>query len=675
MENKVAVNNKGVDSAGITKDYKEAISEYLWNGFDANASIVSVEFDSNEIDTIEALKIVDNGDGINYENLNNTFGNFLDSIKSASFQRSSYSHGNKGKGRFSFAAFAGKAVWHTIYKDDLTKKLLEFDITISKNKKEVYKDENKRISPKKKTGTIVTLLDLFELTAYSLQNEEFKRFLAKEFGWFLFLNKDLDFSLKINDTQIEYKNLVADSEIINYQIKDSNDNINKFKVTYIRWSEKIGDKFYFYFLNSNKREVAKELTSFNNNAIGFYHSIYIESDFFDAFNRNNAEQSANLFENTKANPIYKALMTRLQNLLKEKQKYFLRGDAADQLIFKYEREGVFPKFRNNKYDQERRNDLVGIVKSIYCIEPKIFQGLNKEQQKISVGLINILLDTEERDNVIELVGQIVNMSTDEREELSTLLKKTTISKIVKTIGLIENRYKIVELLRALVFDLKAFTNERDHIQKVMEENYWLFGEQYHLVSANEGFEKLLNHYIEVLNGKKAGPRKKISAEEKNRRPDIFICRKHSVSDILDHDMEMEENVIVELKRPTVDIGKEQLRQIEDYFEIIINEDAFNSQKRFWKFYAVSNKVDEFTKHQYEAFKNKGKRFLVKAVANYEIYAMTWDDIFLSFDLRHKFLIDELDFDKNALCEELKIKGIDFTRDQATIITAKVIEIS
>ena len=500
MENKVSVNNKGVESAGLTKDYKEAIAEYLWNAFDANASSVAIEFTSNEIDTIDSIAIVDNGHGIDYENLDSTFGNFLDSIKSNSFQRSSYSHGNKGKGRFAFAAFAGKAVWHTVYKDATTSKLLEYEIIISKNKKEIYNDENKKISSKVQTGTVVVLQDLFDLTAYSFKNQEFKDFLAKEFGWFLFLNKDLHFSLRINDHQIEYRNLIADSEIINYQIKNSDDVTNVFKVTYVRWSEKIGDKFYFYLLNSDKREIAKELTSFNNNAIGFYHSIYVESNFFDSFNPDNPEQSANLFENTKANPVYKALMSRLQSLVKEKQKFFLRGEAADKLIIKFEREGVFPKFRENKYDQERRNDLIGIVKSIYCIEPKIFQGLNKEQQKISVGLINLLLDTEERDNVIELVGQIVSMSSEERDELSTLLKKTTISKIAKTIGLIENRYKIVELLRTLVFELKAFTNERDHIQKVIEDNYWLFGEQYHLVSANEGFEKLLEHYVEVLNG-------------------------------------------------------------------------------------------------------------------------------------------------------------------------------
>lgn len=31
----VSVKNQSIDSSGITSDYKAAISEYIWNGFEA----------------------------------------------------------------------------------------------------------------------------------------------------------------------------------------------------------------------------------------------------------------------------------------------------------------------------------------------------------------------------------------------------------------------------------------------------------------------------------------------------------------------------------------------------------------------------------------------------------------------------------------------------------------
>lgn len=674
MENKVAVNNNGIDSAGITKDYQQAVSEFIWNGFDANASIVNIEFDANAIDNILEVRVIDNGKGIAFENLTETFGSFLDSIKKISFQKSSYIRGHKGKGRYSFVAMAGKAIWHTAYIEEGSQKCLEYDITITGNTKDVYTDDNRVVANHKNTGTTVRLLDLFGVTAYNFYCDDFKSYLAKQFGWFLFLNKDRNFALKINGEEISYNQTIAESDIAILKINDERGKSQEFKITFLRWNDKIGDKFYFYFLNSEVREVAKELTSFNNNAIGFYHSVYVESTYFDAFNPNDTEQSGNLFEANKHSLVFKGLMGELQRIVKDKQKLFIRGEAAEKLIISYEREGVIPKFKNNKYDNERRNDLLNVIRNIYCIEPKIFQGLNKEQQKVTVGLFNLLLDTDERDTILELIGQIVSMTTEERQEFALVLKKTTVSNISRTIALIENRFKIVELLKILVFDLKKFTNERDNIQKVIEENYWLFGEQYSLISANESFDTLLEKYIQVLNKGDKRQKIKIGNIESNRRPDIFICRKQMELNDINDDLGKEENVIVELKRPDVSIGKDQLRQIEDYLDLIINEDQFNSSKRSWKFYAISNQLDSYTVQQLEAFKDKGKRHLVKAVKNYELYAMTWDDVFLSFNLRHKFIVDKLGFDLASIKEELKSKGIEFSKDSATTITHKIIDL-
>lgn len=99
---------------------------------------------------------------------------------------------------------------------------------------------------------------------------------------------------------------------------------------------------------------------------------------------------------------------------------------------------------------------------------------------------------------------------------------------------------------------------------------------------------------------------------------------------------MDENIIIELKRPSVIIGKEQFRQIEDYLDLIKREAKFNSQLRKWKFIVVSNKVDDYILEQYNSFQSYNKRFLVHIKEQFEIYAMTWDDIFQAFDIRHRF---------------------------------------
>jgi len=671
MKNKTNINDSSIESAGIHKDYKLSVAELIWNGFDAKASTVNIIFDANEIDYIDKVIISDNGEGINYENLSQTFGAFLDSVKRNSFQRSSYNRGKKGKGRYSFATFANFAKWHTIYQNG--NKLLEYDIIIRKNNKDEYEDINKKVSKTKETGTNVILEDLFDVNGYSFSSSEFRDYLAKEFGWFLFLNRESNFSLEINGEPIEYEYLIAENDEKTLKISDNEGYDHDFLITYLRWSDSIGDKYYYYFLNQEKREVAKKLTSYNNNAIDFHHSVFVESSFFNSFDISvDQSEELNLFSETKNNKLFKSLMDELNEFLFLKQKAFIRGNAAENLVLKMESSGVFPKFANNKYDQERKKDLISVVKEIYCVQPKIFKGLKSEQEITFLGFLNLLLDTDERENILGIIEGIVKLTSEERIELVNVLKKSSFSKILSAIKLIENRYKVTELIKVLVYDLKKFTTERKHIQKVIEENYWLFGEQYHLASADENFQQLLSAYLYIIDDVES---KKIESYDWKKRPDIFMCRKRNIPDSHDTEYQIEENIMVELKRPTVPIGKKQFRQIDDYLDFIMKEDQFNSQTRRWKFYVLSNKVDEYIEKQYIAFKDKGKRFLVHQSGKYEIYAMTWDDLIRTFEIKHNYLLEKLEFDKNAIKEEFKLKGINLESLSSDKVTNKIKELS
>lgn len=77
----LSVKNQSIETSGITKDYKEAICEYIWNGFEANATEVRVSYTYSELQGIDTISITDNGDGINYDSLSETFGAFLASQK------------------------------------------------------------------------------------------------------------------------------------------------------------------------------------------------------------------------------------------------------------------------------------------------------------------------------------------------------------------------------------------------------------------------------------------------------------------------------------------------------------------------------------------------------------------------------------------------------------------
>jgi hypothetical protein len=91
-------------------------------------------------------------------------------------------------------------------------------------------------------------------------------------------------------------------------------------------------------------------------------------------------------------------MGHLHELVRLRQKSFVDGEAAVKLIDSYERNGILPSIGNTK-------ELRQFLKGIYSTEPRLFQGLNKEQQRVYLGLIGMLLQTGKKEELLALVNQ------------------------------------------------------------------------------------------------------------------------------------------------------------------------------------------------------------------------------------------------------------------------------
>ena len=96
----------------------------------------------NELGGLNYIEVVDNGEGISYENIDNTFGTSI-SQKNTN-QKINRIHGSKGKGRFSFSAFAHSAEWDTVYNLDGIN--YEYKIHINSDNKSSFEIGDKKIS-------------------------------------------------------------------------------------------------------------------------------------------------------------------------------------------------------------------------------------------------------------------------------------------------------------------------------------------------------------------------------------------------------------------------------------------------------------------------------------------------------------------------------------------------
>ena len=650
--NKVTINDRSIEKASKIKDFKAAISEYIWNSFDAKATKVNISYTINGILGIEDVTVTDNGTGIDPFNLVNTFGLLLDSQKKSI--AGSNVHGNKGNGRFSFRVFASQAVWKSVFEKEGKK--YQFEITIKSNDKDNYSvTEPIEVNSDTNTGCKVVFYNL-NTKISQIITTEFISHLKSEFGWLLQLRKHQGLSLCINDEPIDYASIIYKFDETTINI-DTGKQSADFKVSYIEWKGNIGDRFYYnYFLDNDFVEKGKLPTTFNNNGIDFHHSIYVVSDYFKTFTPTSELETDQgyLFEEDE---IFKRLGRELHKLLLKKQKDFI-DRTAETLIKKLESENVFPDFEKTEIGMERKEEFINVTKSIFKLQPKLFIKVPPLQKKSFLGLLKLLVDSDERENIIKIIDAIVNdMSTEERTELVKLLETTKINNIVRTVKQVVGRVKSIEILKLLVLDFEKYTNERDHIQKVMEDCFWLFGEQYTLATADKDFVTALKkYYIDILNKSLIGDEKLVvDSEEKNRRPDLFLCRQ---SPLTPSNVLMEENIIVELKRPDVEIGMKQYRQIEDYMNLIINTPQFNGETRIWKFYIVGKNISKEVEMKVRQRQEEGKeQFLADEVGKYKIFVIKWDDLFQSFKLKNDFLLKNLKVDKDTLLKELTTAGI------------------
>lgn len=184
-----------------------------------------------------------------------------------------------------------------------------------------------------------------------------------------------------------------------------------------------------------------------------------------------------LFSNRNDNE-YKILMKTVNNFLYNYRKKYLK-EASDNYIAKLVDEKIYPEFdtQNIMWSVQKR-ELDSLVIALYAAQPKIFTGLSDDNEKITLQLLKLIMDNGNKPELFNILQGIVELDEDELEELSGIVKYTSLSNITKTIELLCDRQKVIQSLKEIVFTNEFNSYEVTHVQKLVKNHYWMFGEQY-----------------------------------------------------------------------------------------------------------------------------------------------------------------------------------------------------
>lgn len=610
---KVNVNDDHLKRASRTNP-TDALIELIWNSVDAGSTKVEVKINKNDLEGITSVEIIDNGFGIVVDEISQTFGQFGASKKTPETYnpRGKRFHGSLGEGRFKAYSLGTQIEWLTL--DSKSSK--KYRITGTSERIGEYKFvEDTTLSIKKGTRFIAHngIGDKLRLGSPEKLKEKILTIFAPT------LLSDNAIEIKVDGEVLDCSQHIEANEVLTLDPK-----LEAF-CRLIIW--KTGDTSQIFWCDEGEIVKYVEKTDEVKSHHGF--SIFIGSK------KVNSAIKAGTIE-----------VPDLAGLSGEKNGALL---ATKEHLRKYDSEKIIKTVRNLKESEiypfkgepngeleklERRVFDVCVTKVVQAI-PSVATG-TKDKQQMTLHLLRTAIETSPS-SVQHIFENILNLPTDQIEDLSNIIKKFSITGLIKIGKIVSDRRSFLSGLQNLIFEpkYKRHLLERTQLHKILEQEPWIFGEEFSLGTSDESLDavldyhrKLLKHDLEeteVPDGDNKG--------EKVQIPDLVfgLQYKFGSADRYHH-------LVVELKRPSCKIGFEEKSQIEQYATKIASDERFDKQKTKWTFLLVSNDVnkdiEEFLADTDGRVNPSGKN------GNVEIIIRPWSSVLQSAKGRMQYLWDK-----------------------------------
>jgi hypothetical protein len=606
------------------RDPIKAISELVWNGLDADATAIRVVFELNALGGLTAIKVIDDGAGIDAERAEHDFANLGDSWKRNKHRTASGRaiHGKEGRGRLRFFSLAQRAQWHTTFAgpDGLASQRLE----IHSKSLERCEVEVLPAAAHDAPGTTVELTALKEKFDWLTTPDAFRQF-STIFAPYL---------LQYPTTKIWWNGFDVDPNITIDRWRDlphktvqlANRTVDDLRVKVIEWTTG-SETRQIHFGGEDAIVLGSQPAHVT--APGFAFSAYAYSSFFQEIADHNLLELDNLTD-----PDFMAVLTHIRGELTD----YFRGRISEQslgVIQDLKDEGSYPYEGEPKDEIERRERQVFDI-ATYAVNSysRDFTRAEPSLKRMTLTLLKEAIK-HNPDALTTILQAVVDLPKNKQTEFSHLLKKTELGNIIGASSLIADRITALSVLKGMVFDSK-FRNtvkERGELDALVRDNTWLFGEKFHITMAEAGLTKVMNRVAEELGAKRKG-RKVTKPNGKSGRVDCFLGRS-----VPHADASRLEFLLVELKRPSLRLGRKELDQVEDYVNAIRSEPEYLHTETTWNFYLIATEFEEEIKSR--IYQRDRPRGLFLDGDNFRFWIKTWAEIVRENEARLNFVQDKL----------------------------------
>lgn len=501
---------------------EHALKELIDNAWDADATKLTVELPDAMTDA--AIVVSDNGSGMTEQELLNEYLVVANDRRSrkgdltATLKRRV--KGRKGIGKFAGLMVAGVMEIETtargrttrvvVSKENLmnaTRDLEGFDLPITV----VDADKDSH-------GTTVTLRELNQRFTFPLP-EKLKNLLIVEYG------READFDVRVNGVGLGLDDLQGNSYSHNeavplagairlsYKVADSNQPIKQAGIA-IRVGGKIVGRPSFFGLEDDPEVPPKLLRKLYGEVEADSLLDGVTADWGDIVENDKAYQAIK--------PVIQAHIKTALGEVFTKEMNLQRARLQQQLNARLSK---LPEYRQ----RYARLALEKVMKRFY----------GESEDRIDT-VASVVLDALEKDEYWSILQHINESPNGDIETLAVALAEFGLVDMAQMANQAMSRLQLLDHLDGLVRN--PATQEKT-IHQIIEKNLWLLGMGYASIASNKTTAKTIQEYTDT----------KFSGKRAAKRPDLFLAQRLSG-----------EYLLIEFKRPSDDITRDNQRQAAEY---------------------------------------------------------------------------------------------------------------
>lgn len=365
-----------------------AIEELVWNALDADAREVRIDVITNKLGAVDAIRIADNGTGIDVLKADSTFGSLGGSWKRncATTAERRRLHGRQGRGRFKAFALGSLVEWRTTVREGSG--LLSYVIAGSLDNPGVF-EIKAAPEPGPGTGTEVMAMNAFANTDSLLDAGEVVQTLAAKFAMYL---------KSYPDVRIYFNGLPVTPLIVQKSVTEIpltlKEGAEEAKLEIIEWKRRFAGAGRIVFAGAEGFELYE--TASGTRSCGIPFTAYLISRRFTAL------AQANTLEMGELDPEVRMYLDAARSALKAHFSS-LAAERSSAAVEAWQDEGSYPfKDSESNAKERKRFDELALELSTRL---ESFRDMSSADRAVVFGLLRHAMNDVKKGGLKMLLGK------------------------------------------------------------------------------------------------------------------------------------------------------------------------------------------------------------------------------------------------------------------------------